>query len=108
MRRIEILSFFLALLMAMDVAQANDPSGQFPGVYVLEGSRVPLTVEEMDTVQLKCLLAPGVMHDGGLGVGYFFTLEKFHTSRGKSIAAGIQLRRARKRVTPRNSAMARA
>lgn len=92
MRRIEILRFFLALLMAMDVAQANDPSGQFSGVYVLEGSRVPLTTDELDAAQLKCLLAPGVMHNGGYGVGYFLDRELFLSTGEISYIKGQEYR----------------
>ena len=72
MRRIEILSFFLALLMAMDVARANDPSGQFPGVYVLEGSRVlrehEATVSRVSAEQLFYLQSRGMPEDEAMAM----------------------------------------
>lgn len=92
MRHTLTTAVFLALLMPIDVAQANDPSGQFPGVYVLEGSYPPSTIEEMDAVQLKCLLAPGVMHDNGFGIGYFLDRELFVSTGEISYIKGQEYR----------------
>jgi hypothetical protein len=71
------LSFFVALLAAMQIARADDTSNYFAGVYVLEGSRKPSTTAEMDALQLKCLLAPGLINERGFGVGYFLDRELF-------------------------------
>jgi hypothetical protein len=92
MRRTKAIVLLLAVLAATDVAQANDPSGQFPGVYVLEGSRIPSTDADMDAVQLKCLLAPGVMHEGGFGVGYFLDRELFQSTGEISYIKGQEYR----------------
>lgn len=73
----KILWFILAVFGSIEYGLAQDSSGQFAGVYVLEGSLASSSTADKDAVQLKCLLAPGVMHEGGFGVGYFLDSELF-------------------------------
>jgi hypothetical protein len=68
------------ILLAATPAAAQNESGQFPGVYVREGTRAPITQEDRALLDLKCALAPGVMHEDGTGVGYFLDLETFRAS----------------------------
>ena len=70
----------LAALAATASAGAENGSGQYPGVYVIEGSRQPITAAELELLQLKFVLAPGVMHSDGFGVGYFLDRELFRTT----------------------------
>jgi hypothetical protein len=58
------------LIVCVPIAAA-DGSGQFPGVYVRDGSGQDLTAEAKEKLQLKCLIAPDVMGDDGVGAGYF-------------------------------------
>jgi hypothetical protein len=55
---------------AIAIAIASD-SGEFPGVYVEEGSAIPSTAEDRELIELKCLLAPDTMHADGRGAGYY-------------------------------------
>jgi hypothetical protein len=77
MRLTLVLTFYVALLAAVQIARADDTSDYFAGVYVLEGSREPSSTAEMDALQLKCLLAPGLINERGFGVGYFLDRELF-------------------------------
>ena len=72
--------FAFALFTSASTVQAADASGQIPGVYVLEGANAPVTAAEREALQLKCLLAPGVMHEDGFGVGYFLDREQFRAT----------------------------
>jgi hypothetical protein len=78
-----VLRRLLAVLLALaatTAAGAKDGSGQYPGVYVVEGSRQTMTAAELELLQLKCVLAPGVMHSDGFGVGYFLDRELFRAT----------------------------
>jgi hypothetical protein len=60
------------MLLPVLCASANaGDSGEFHGVYVEEGSVVPATQADRDMLQLKCLLAPDIMHEDGRGAGYY-------------------------------------
>jgi hypothetical protein len=64
--------------VSISVAVAQDASGEIPCIYVLEGSQEATTAEEIDTLQLKCLLAPSVMRSDGFGTGYFLDRDLFN------------------------------
>jgi hypothetical protein len=70
----------LITIMSLTGARAQDSSGQFPGVYVLEGTRVPNSDADVEKLELKCVLAPGVMGEGGVGSGYFIDRELFRAT----------------------------
>jgi hypothetical protein len=92
MTDVKTLWIVLASLVLTTVALAQDPSGQFPGVYVLEGSVEPRTAEDLDALRIKCLLAPGVMHEGGFGVGYFLDRDLFQSTGTISYIKGQEYR----------------
>jgi hypothetical protein len=71
---------FAALMQVCAGAAAQDSSGQYPGVYVLEGSFMPGSAEEQHRLELKCVLAPGVMRKDGKGAGYFLDRAAFRAS----------------------------
>jgi hypothetical protein len=73
-------TLLLVFIATVFPAQAANTSGQIPGVYVIEGSKVPTTPEEIEELQLKCVLAPGVIDDNGRGVGYFLDRTKYRAT----------------------------
>jgi hypothetical protein len=73
-------------------AQPIEPSGQYPGVYVLEGSAPPVTADDYGALQLKCLLAPSTMYPDGVGAGYFLDRELFRTTGAVSYIKGQEYR----------------
>jgi hypothetical protein len=77
----------IRLMLAASLATSSPAaiaadSGEFPGVYVREGSTQPLTAAQHELLQLKCLLAPDTMHEDGSGAGYFLDAPLF-LSRGQ-------------------------
>jgi hypothetical protein len=80
------------LWFANAFAQPNEPSGQYPGVYVLEGNTPPFSAGDFDALQLKCLLAPSTMSPDGVGAGYFLDRELFRTTGVVSYIKGNEYR----------------
>jgi hypothetical protein len=77
---IAIRLMLAALLATSTSAALAADSGEFPGVYVREGSGQPHTAQQRELLQLKCLLAPDIMHEDGTGAGYFLDSTLFHST----------------------------
>jgi hypothetical protein len=82
----------LITIMSLACARAQDSSGQFPGVYVLQGKQALNTSEDRENLELKCVLAPGVMGEGGVGAGYFVDRELFRATGQVSYIKGQEYR----------------
>jgi hypothetical protein len=71
----------LALVLPIFTSTASSAeSTYFPGVFVREGSSQPVTEQQREELQLKCLLAPDIMHADGKGAGYFLDAPLFNTT----------------------------
>jgi hypothetical protein len=70
----------IALITNVAACVAAESSNQIPGVYVREGSSPPITETDRELLELKCILAPGVMQSDGLGTGYFLDLPRFRAT----------------------------
>jgi hypothetical protein len=92
-----VITIALICIMSLACARAQDSSGQFPGVYVLEGTRVPNSDADLEKLELKCVLAPGVMGEGGVGAGYFIDRALF---RATGQVSYIKAQEYRCRYTP--------
>jgi hypothetical protein len=92
-----VITIALITIMSLACARAQDSSGQFPGVYVLQGKQALTTSEDHENLELKCVLAPGVMGEGGVGAGYFIDRALF---RATGQVSYIKAQEYRCRYTP--------
>jgi hypothetical protein len=82
----------LALLAGSGLAHTEPVSGQYPGVYVLEGLRAPQTPTERLALEYKCTLAPSTMNAAGEGSGLIFDRETFNQTGAVSYIEGHRYR----------------
>jgi hypothetical protein len=67
----------IATLIAASPVAAQSQSGEFPGVYVLEGAKPPVTAQDHMALEFKCALAPATMNADGEGAGLVLDREVF-------------------------------
>lgn len=75
------LAFLLLTVLALAAlpvaTSADTPSGEYPGVYVIEGSSPPKTAQQRMSLEMKCALAPSTMDAEGKGSGLMLDRDAF-------------------------------